>query len=801
LAGSRTNRVPELLAPAGGPASLRAAVANGADAVYAGLADLNARRGAENFTLETLAEATRHAHLSGVAVYLTANVVVLPEEMAGALDLVASAWEAGVDAVIVQDLGLLTLVRRHLPEVRLHASTQIDAHNASSIAALEKLGVSRVTLARELAIEEIAGLVRTSGVELESFVHGSLCYSHSGQCLFSSMVGGRSANRGLCAQPCRLPYTLIDGSGRAAEPAGPYLLSPKDLAGVSLLPDLVRAGVAALKIEGRMKSPEYVATVVRVYRSALDRAVADPDGYRVTEAEWDLLSEAFSRGFTPAYLSGVRDDSMMSRTRPNNRGVPIGRVVSSSAGRATIALERALESADVLEFWTSAGRFAQTAGPLSVAGSTGAAAPAGRRAEIAVEGPVRSGDRVFRVVNAALTAAARRTYEEADRSEPAVFEVRLRVGLPALVTAEAAGLSATAEGAGVETARTKAVSAEDVAEHVGRLGGSGYVAAGWRIDLDAGVGIAFSTLHHLRREALERLDALRLQPWSGRVVPRVAIEPPAKGARRRVADSPRLVAACSDPAVAVAAGEAGADEVLLAITACDAAPPPASVSLLLPRVAHDVETTALLAHAAGRACCSGNLGLLSALGQAGATVAADWGLNALSAWTSEALGSLGASLVWASPELTGRQLARLVADSPVPVGAVVHGRIELMVAENCVLMSAGECSRSCATCARRRAAWMLEDRKHYRFPVRTDAAGRTHVYNSVPLDLSRALPEIVAAGVAAVRLELHTATPDEARGLVGEYRRLLGAATAGLSPGEHTVESPSTTGHYFRGVR
>jgi putative protease len=793
--------VPELLAPAGGPASLHAAVANGADAVYAGLADLNARRGAENFTLETLTEATRHAHLSGVRVYLTANVVVLPEEMGAALDLVASAWAAGVDAVIVQDLGLLALLRLHLPEVRLHASTQIDAHNAGSVAALAELGVSRVTLARELAVEEIAGLVRTSGVELESFVHGSLCYSHSGQCLFSSMVGGRSANRGLCAQPCRLPYTLIDGSGRAAEPAGPYLLSPKDLAGISLLPDLVRAGVAALKIEGRMKSPEYVATVVRVYRAALDRAAADPDGYRVGEAEWDLLSEAFSRGFTEAYLSGVRDDSMMSRTRPNNRGVPLGRVVSASAGRATIALERAVESADVREFWTSSGRFAQAAGPLGVAGSTGAAAPAGQRVEIAVEGSARPGDRVFRVVNAALVAAARRTYEDAGRTEPVVFAVRLRTGLPALVTAEAAGLSALAEGAAVEAARTKAVTTEDVAEHVGRVGGSGYAVAGWRIELDSDVGIAFSALHRLRREALERLDALRLQPWSGRTVPRISLEPPAKGTRRRVADTPRLVAACSDSAVAAAAGEAGADEILLAITASDATPPPAGVSLLLPRVAHDAETTALLAHAAGRACSSGNLGLLSALGGAGVAVSADWGLNVLNAWTSEALGSLGASLVWASPELTGRQLARLVADSPVPVGAVVHGRVELMVAENCVLMSAGECSRSCATCARRRATWTLEDRKHYRFPVRTDSAGRTHVYNSVPLDLSRALPEIVAAGVAAVRLELHTSTPDEARRLVGEYRRLLGSAVAGLPPDEHTLESPSTTGHYFRGVR
>jgi putative protease len=238
------------------------------------------------------------------------------------------------------------------------------------------------------------------------------------------------------------------------------------------------------------------------------------------------------------------------------------------------------------------------------------------------------------------------------------------------------------------------------------------------------------------------------------------------------------------------------------VTACDPATPTDGLSVLLPRVAHEAEVERLLAMASGRSGSAGNLGLLYARSRAGEpATAADWGLNAVNAWTAEALGALGASFVWASPELTARQLTRLIAESPVPVGALVHGRMELMVAENCVLQVSGACPRACVACGNRRSEWVLEDRKDYRFPVRVDSAGRTHVYNSVPLDLSRSLPELVAAGVAAVRVDLHTSTPDEARRIVAGYRALLGAAVAGMPAGERPFESPSTTGHYFRGVR
>jgi U32 family peptidase len=805
-AAIRTHRQPpELLAPAGGPEALRAAVANGADAVYLGLSSLNARRGAPNFTVETLAEATRFAHLRDARVYLTANIAVLESEMRQALETVAAAWQAGVDAVIVQDLGLLSLIRRHYPEVRIHASTQIDAHNAASVRALAEMGVSRVTLARELSVAEIAALAASSPVELESFVHGSLCFCHSGQCLLSSVIGGRSANRGLCAQPCRLPYALLGPEGQVAEVPGGYLLSPKDLAGITLLPALVRSGLAALKIEGRMKSPEYVATVVSVYRAALDRAAADGDGFSVRSTESDLLAEAFSRGFTEGYLADVRGNALMSYQRPNNRGVSIGRVVESTTDRTVVELTRAIEAEDTLEFWTGAGRVAGPAGQMRLEGRHVTAAPAGARVALSSRRGVRPGDRVFRVANAAMLAAARRTFAEGaeSRTVPLEFDVAVRIGETASVTARARGHEVTATGAIVEPARTKSVSAAEIMEHVGRLGGTPYEAASFRVDLSEGAGIGFSELHALRRQAIERLEAERLARWRSRTLPPLSDSEPQLPSHARAPRRIELVVAVSEAGAATACLAAGADRVLVAATSADpAAALPDGVEPLLPRVAHEAEIEALLARAtsAGSVTC-GNLGLLAALRDAGVRTAADWGLNVLNPWSAEVLAGLGAAMVWASPELSGRQLATLASSSPVPVGVVVFGRLELMVAEHCVLQAAGECGRRCDRCDRRRGSWVLRDRKGYEFPVTTDATGRAHLYNSVRLDLVRPLDEVVAAGVAAVRLELHTETAEDAARLTSLWRRAADAVIAGAEPPPEALVSPATTGHFFRGVR
>ena len=795
---SEGRRYVELLAPAGGPEALVAAVNNGADAVYLGLSGLNARRGAANFDLETLADATRFAHLRDARVYLTANVLVLPEELEAALEMIDAAWVAGVDAVIVQDLGLLRAIRSAMPDVRIHASTQIDAMNPDGVAALASAGVSRVTLARELTLDAVRACAST-GVEVETFVHGALCYCYSGQCLMSSLIGRRSANRGLCAQPCRLTYDLLDGAGGGpVEAPGRYLLSARDVAGIAHLAELVAAGAGALKIEGRMKSPEYVAIVTRVYRAALDRALADPGDYAVTSAEWDMLEEAFSRGFTDAYLTGQRGRELMSYTRPNNRGVFVGRVVGAGGGLSRVELERALDPGDTLEVWTRSGRFAQPVGGLRIEGAAVTSAPAGATVEIAFERPASVGDRVFRVANAALLQAARRTFTGAavagHRSTPVDFDVRIRAGSPLTISAAAAGMSVEVHGPTVAVARTKAITAAEIVEHVGRTGGTGYRASGWSIDLDAEAGLGYSALHALRREALERLDAARLHPWTARARTRPAlprIGPPAVRTRRV-----DLVAAVWDLETAEACLSAGADEVLLRVFGPQSHELPDRVRPLLPRVVWPAESAELDGWLEGPATV-GNLGTL---GRAEHPVSADWPLNAVTAHTAAALHELGAGFVWASPEISGRQLKALAAVAPVGVGAVVWGRVELMVSEQCVLQAAGSCARHCASCARRGRWWLLRDQKGYEFPVTTDTGGRSHIVNSVTLDLTPALPEIVGAAVTAIRLDFSVESPDQAAAVTARIRTALDDVCAGRPAPVRPIVEPATKGHFYRGL-
>lgn len=298
----------ELLAPAGDWDSLLAAVNNGADAVYLGGSRFSARAYAANFERDRLEEAVEFAHLRGVKIYVTVNTLIKDAEMAEALDFLHFLHQIGVDAVIIQDVGLLELVRRYLPGLPLHASTQMTVHNPAGALYLAAKGIRRIVLARELTLEEIKEIKAKSGVEVEVFVHGALCICYSGQCLLSSLIGARSGNRGRCAQPCRLEYRLLAGGKEVKVEAGRHLLSPADLMALPLLPRLQAAGVDVLKIEGRMKSPEYVATVTRVYRRALDRLAAG----QFTYSREDVLELAriFSRGFTSGYLEGNQGRDM-----------------------------------------------------------------------------------------------------------------------------------------------------------------------------------------------------------------------------------------------------------------------------------------------------------------------------------------------------------------------------------------------------------------------------------------------------------------------------------------------------------
>ena len=833
----KTNQV-ELLAPAGNMAALHAAVTGGADAVYLGLETFNARRGADNFTLETLREACDFAHLRGVSIYVTMNTIILPDEVGEALECVRQAYRAGADGFIVQDIGLAAEISRTLPEASLHLSTQMNTHNLAGVRAAARLGAERITLAREMSLDEIALLCAAAaeeGMEVEVFAHGALCVCYSGQCFMSSMIGGRSANRGMCAQACRLPYELQNKALQKSLPSpGDHLLSPQDLCTVDRVDDLVAAGVASLKIEGRMKSPEYVFAVTSVYRKALDAALAKENA-AITDADRDRLTDAFSRGFTTAYLDGKRGNDIMSYQRPNNRGLFLGRVDEVRDGAAYLKSAHALTEGDVLEFWTRKGNGTLTLGPVRTDKKG--------RYHLPLEGKtrtVKAGDRVFRVRSAEAAfeddareprvplvgtatlhigeslrmefrPAAEADIEGAPRTTLAVAR-RLQAAFPD-------GVSGVAEGAPVEAARTRAVSFDDVAAHIDRLGNTPYQLVNLTIDMDDGVGIGFSALHGVRAAALDALTEVLTAEGHGRTLPRTIPREPLPAARPTGC---RVAVTVTNPACARAAKRAGAHIIYVPAlnyrrgeaviagqknAAAEQAGYPKGCIPIMPVADHEavggareavVDADGWKYAAEGKPLLAESLGAMERASEEGALLDVGSHVPITNGLSLAVASEFGAARVWLSPELTLRQIEEVAKDAPVELGVLLIGAQELMVTEHCMLMSQGPCDENCAECPRRKSPHVLKDRKGYEFPVVTDAMGRSHLYNAVELDIASSMPELLAAGISSYMVDATLMNAEETAHAVGRAIRALHVAQ---NDGNAIAKMPNTTsGHLYRGV-
>ena len=339
----------ELLSPVGDFECLKAAVQNGADAIYLGASDFNARYSAKNFNLEDLQEAIDYAHLRNVKVFLTLNTLIKNDELNAAITLAKKAYEFGIDSIIVQDLGLANILIKNFPNLSIHASTQMTCHNLSGVKQLESYGFKRIVLSRELSLSDIEYIKSNTSCEIEVFTHGALCISYSGQCLYSSLIGGRSGNRGKCAQGCRLPYSLLENDSVIDKG---YLLSPRDLCSLELLPELINTGISSLKIEGRMKSPEYVATVTRIYRKYINKIYND-EPYIIEEQDKKDLLQVFNRGnFSTGHLSNNPNKDLVFKEKPNNMGIYIGNVYNynSNKGHIKLTLNDEISIGDTIAF-------------------------------------------------------------------------------------------------------------------------------------------------------------------------------------------------------------------------------------------------------------------------------------------------------------------------------------------------------------------------------------------------------------------------------------------------------------------
>jgi putative protease len=848
---------PELLAPAGGMEAFVAAVENGADAVYLGARAFSARGYASNFSEEELEEVIDYAHLRGVKVYVTVNTLLKEEEVENALKLLSWLRQIGTDAIIIQDLGLISLARKYLPDLPLHASTQMTLHNSEGVEFAKKLGIERVVLSRECSLEEIKQMREKTGTEIEVFIHGALCISYSGQCLLSSLIGGRSGNRGLCAQPCHKKYRLYC-EGKLVKTTGSYLLSPKDLNTTSGLGALIKAEIESFKIEGRMKRLEYVAGVVRIYRRLIDRYLENPEGYSVSEEEQEALTQLFNRGFTQGYFFENPRLELMSRESPQNRGIPAGTIIGydSHSKRIRVRLSLAL-SAGAGIMVESAELSPEDKGKIISSMYTRKgqiySAQTGDIIEIPFDSKVQSGSTVYRTYDKKLMDSLRKESESGDLrpkipvfitatitlGKPIKFEIKDRDSNAVTIESEYI----------VEKAKKQPTSKAQIEKQLSKLGNTLFEAAELHVSMEKDVFIPVGQLNELRTKAIEQLENLRISRWkrkplenlqffeSGERIGQKTEEKTGKKAEETIQENtpmrPLLSVSVYSLEELEEALEGGADriyfgeglfrrpeiagqkessvkrlEAVFEMAVAETQKVGKKIYFSTPKVVKDSEmksvekTFSRVKELGADGALVSNLGTLGLAKAENIPFIADSPLNIFNSHTSALLLHEGAQMVVISPELTLEELKSVALYGPAE--CIVHGRLELMESEHCLTGgllgdSKGQCSAPC-----RSGKFTLVDEKNYEFPLLMDYECRMHILNSRSLCMLEYVPEILESGISSLRVEtLGMESPDEIRRVTQAYRNAIDAYFERKKEHESCEKFGKgfTTGHYFRGVQ
>src|SRR5688572_15481365 len=535
-------RVPELLAPAGDWECAKAAVENGADAIYFGLEKFNARMRAHNFTEADLPRLMEFLHLRGVRGYVTFNTLVFPSELAQAETYLRSIIAAGVDAAIVQDVGIARLIRILSSDFPIHASTQMTITSAAGVEFARELGCNLVVLARESSLKDIEAIRNQttsvgpeSALPLEVFVHGALCVAYSGQCLTSESLGGRSANRGECAQACRMPYELISDGKTIPLGDRKYLLSPQDLAGIEVLPDLVRSGVASLKIEGRLKSPEYVANITRVYRQALDKLQcsadyqsASPPNLVTSEDTYDLQM-GFSRGLYSGWFRGINNQELVHARFGKKRGVFLGEVLRVKDGEITISSEAAVKPGDGVVFDSGHPDKPEEGGRVYQVRSHGGETLLRFGYGDVDFNRINRGDRVWKTNDPELDRRVRQTFagDQPRFQRPIHFEVHGYTGQPLTVIArdEDGHIARANSKMPLEVAEKRPLTVDLLRDQLGRLGGTPFKIGRLDAHLADAVLLPISELNRIRRALVAELEQQRRAPKRWQLKPSIALAP------------------------------------------------------------------------------------------------------------------------------------------------------------------------------------------------------------------------------------------------------------------------------------
>jgi U32 family peptidase len=810
----RPNPLPELLSPAGDWEALRAAVANGADAVYFGLSAFNARHRAANFTLEELPRVMEFLHGHNVRGYVTLNTLIFSDELDEAARFVRAVAEAGADAVIVQDLGLAALIGQMCPALPIHGSTQMTLTEPLGIEFVHRLGVQRAILARELSTADIRRIAAETAMPLEVFVHGALCVSYSGQCLTSESLGGRSANRGQCAQACRLPYDLVvDGSVRDLGDRA-YLLSPQDLAAFDLVGELAGLGIACFKIEGRLKSPQYVAAATQTYRAAVD-AAKDSIPYRPSAQQQMDLAQSFSRGFTHGFFDGVNHQELVHARFPKSRGVRAGQVAGITDQGLIVDL-------------VAGARLKPGDGVVLDEGHPEQDEQGGRIVEVRSHRDPRRVEIVFNRGDVNLRAVAphctiwktddpeirrrlQHSYSRDRVSRPAAIDLDVTVGEGSplcIVATDERGNSASVKwDRPLELAQKFPMTREIFREQFSRLGDTPFELGEVRVNGDVagefpGVMIPKSVLNDLRRQATaellrQRQNASRravAQPDALNTMRDAALAPPTAPAHPqlhvlvRTMEQLRAVLAWSPPVDGVERGMVYCEfEDVRRYPDAIAAAHGAGVQIALAtvRIIKPAEHGLLRALAAARpdAILARNLSALSYFKDI--PLIADYSLNVANELTAAIFARHNVCRMTPSYDLNWRQLAAMMGRiAPSWFEAVVHQQMPMFHMEHCVFahtLSDGKDYRDCGRpCERHRVD--LRDRAGAAHPLVADVGCRNTVYNAVAQSAAEFIPRMLEMGIAHYRVELLRQTAAETPALLDRYVRVI----AGMDNGRAT---------------
>ncbi|QEK12484.1 U32 family peptidase [Crassaminicella thermophila] len=818
----------ELLAPVGSFEALKAAVQNGADAVYLGGKLFSARQYAKNFDDDELIEAVNYCHIRGVKVFVTVNTLVSNKELVELGKYLAFLYNIDVDAIIVQDLGVAKFIREYFPNFELHASTQMFVHNFEGVKLLEAMGFKRVVLAREMSKEEIFKVKKNTQLDIEVFVHGALCISYSGQCLMSSMIGGRSGNRGRCAQPCRKQYTLIDmdRGKKIKNNLGDYLLSPRDLNTLENLNEILDTGIKSLKIEGRMKRPEYVATVVKAYRKAIDQYMLYKSRPQIDSKTLKDVKQMFNRRFTKGYILGEVGKNIMSFEKPSNRGIKIGKVIDydKNKKRVKIKLEDYLSKGDGLEIWSKDNHKGAIVENIFQKGQKKNTANPGEVIEINFKHSVFKDSFVYKTSDVALLKEAKESYERKDKNIPLYGKFKGKLGskIELCIWDEDGNYIHEKGDIVVQKALKTATKKERIYEQISKLGKTPYQLKKLEIELDESVAIPIGEINGLRRKAIERLNKLRQNHNNRKLIDlerfQKKMESLFNNKKLEKTKDVRISVSVNNIKQLKAVLNFDIDRIYYSdFSTIEEALKIAktynkSLFLAFSRITEDEELKSIkkkinmLTNMDG--ILASNLGVLNIMKDfKNLNIVTDFSFNVFNNGAIEFLKDMNVDEITLSLELTLKQIREIIKRADTLCEVIIHGSLPLMISKYCPVSTfVSDGKKHCGAC--KKTQFGLKDQLGIVFPIISDENCKIQILNAQKLCLIEHIKELIDSKITNFRIQFMLEDEEEVKNTLKAYLEAIENTLKGKRIESKTIKSfinkmkeeGITKGHFFRGV-